>query len=302
MVLQTFMLTLSSLKGKRKPAYVDTSILRKISWEPTDIVVAAGPKQGTNWMLNIVHQLRMLGDDAFEDILIACIWMEVVAFPGESVEERIRRIEAHKQKYSFRIFKTHESPPILPFKDTVKYIIPVRNGKDSLISDYYFSRKRTDEFIKLWNLKKKKPESLSAYVKKYIKLRYYWDFINNWWPYRHHENTLMLHFNDLKKNSEKNIRKIAEFLNIQVPEDRWPYIFKYCSFEWMKENSIKFEAPDLLKGKKMIKDGGMIRKGLIGDHNNLFSKNDHKIWERAHKKYFRDEIQREWTDNGGKLP
>jgi len=282
------------------PKFVDSGIFDKISWEPADVIVSSGPKQGTNWLLNIVHQLRMSGDDSFEDILSACLWLEVLSYPDESYDQRLQKIESHKKKYSFRIFKTHDCPTLLPFHDTIKYIIPVRNGKDTLISDYYFSQKKTSEFFELWNGRESKPLPFASYFKRYVKRGYYWEFLNSWWQYRHHKNVFMIHFNDLKKDPEKNIRKIASFLDIEVPEDRWPIVLKYCSFEWMKGNAHKFEAPEFMGTGKMIKDGGMIRNGAIGEHQNLFSDTDNYVWEKSHHKKFSDDLQREWSDHGDK--
>jgi aryl sulfotransferase len=35
------------------------------------------------------------------------------------------------------------------------------------------------------------------------------------------------------------MRQNAEFLQIDVAEDRWESIIEYCSFDWMKRNATK---------------------------------------------------------------
>ena len=292
---------LCKLQGKKTRSF-DPGILKDFPWKSTDVVISSGAKQGTNWTLNIAHQLRMLGDNTFSDILTVCLWVEFLSHPKETRRERLERAEKHNEIFPFRIFKTHEAPPVLPFHEERKYIIPIRNGKDTLVSDYYFSQSRTDEFNRIWGADTTRIEPFSSYLKRYIKDGAYWRFINSWWKYRHHDNVFFVHFNDLKKNPEKNIRQIAVFLNIQIPDERWPAIFEYCSFDWMKKHSVKFESPHFTKAAKMIKDGGMIRKGMIGEHRNLFTDHDNQAWNRSHRKYFPDRQQREWTDAGGPLP
>lgn len=35
------------------------------------------------------------------------------------------------------------------------------------------------------------------------------------------------------------MRRIADFLGIQIDEARWPSIVEYCTFDWMKQNAAK---------------------------------------------------------------
>jgi aryl sulfotransferase len=58
------------------------------------------------------------------------------------------------------------------------------------------------------------------------------------------------------------MRRIADFLDTHVEEDRWPAILEHCSFDWMKAHAAK-AAP--LGG--VFWDGGaevFINKGTNG--------------------------------------
>ena len=73
---------------------------------------------------------------------------------------------------------------------------------------------------------------------------------------------LLVHFADLKADMEGEIRRIADFLGIEVAADRWPAIVEHCAFDWMKANAAK-AAP--LGG--VFWDGGaetFINKGTNG--------------------------------------
>lgn len=67
----------------------------------------------------------------------------------------------------------------------------------------------------------------------------YWDNVRSWWQTRELPNVLFVHFNDLKRDMPGEMRRIADFLNIPIDEDRWPAIQQYCSFDWMKKNAGK---------------------------------------------------------------
>ena len=50
---------------------------------------------------------------------------------------------------------------------------------------------------------------------------------------------MLLHFADLKRDMEGEMRRIAAFLDIPVDAARWPQIVEYCTFDWMKRNATQ---------------------------------------------------------------
>jgi aryl sulfotransferase len=49
----------------------------------------------------------------------------------------------------------------------------------------------------------------------------------------------MLHFENLKQDMPGEIRRIAEFLEIEIEETKWEAILEHCSFDYMKKNATK---------------------------------------------------------------
>ena len=45
-----------------------------------------------------------------------------------------------------------------------------------------------------------------------------------------------MHFNDLKQDLGSEMRRIAEFLDIVIPDAKWPDVIERCTFEHMREN------------------------------------------------------------------
>jgi hypothetical protein len=60
-----------------------------------------------------------------------------------------------------------------------------------------------------------------------------------------------------------SIRKVAAFLGIEPSQDAWTRIETYTSFEWMKQNTVKFETFPFTP-VPALERGAMVRKGKIG--------------------------------------
>ena len=74
---------------------------------------------------------------------------------------------------------------------------------------------------------------------------------------------LLVHYADLKREPEATIRRIAEFLDFDVPDAKWPSILEFTSFEWMKSNEDKFELRSV-SDVPPLDPGAMLRKGKLG--------------------------------------
>lgn len=63
--------------------------------------------------------------------------------------------------------------------------------------------------------------------------------MRSWWEIRHLPNVLFVHFTDLKAAPETEIRRIANFLEIDPSEATWPAILEHCSFEYMQAHAAQ---------------------------------------------------------------
>ena len=91
------------------------------------------------------------------------------------------------------------------------------------------------------------------------------------------------------------MRAIAECLEIEVPEARWPAILEYCSFDYMKAHAEK-SAP--LGG--VLWEGGaksFINKGTNGRWRDLLTQADTDAYEARALKELGPDCAR-WLANG----
>ena len=90
----------------------------------------------------------------------------------------------------------------------------------------------------------------------------FWSYTHHaatWWPYRHLPNVMFLHYNELKEDLPGMMRKIAQFLDIAIVEDKWEETVHHCTFDYMKEHADN-SSPML---NKLFKEGAaaVIHKG-----------------------------------------
>ena len=87
-----------------------------------------------------------------------------------------------------------------------------------------------------------------------------WENLRWWWAIRDLDNVLMVHYADLKRDMEGEMRRIAAYLDLDPTN--WPAILDHCSFPYMKAHAAA-SAP--LGG--IFWDGGaetFIHKGTNG--------------------------------------
>lgn len=139
--------------------------------KPKDVIVAAGGKSGTNWMLYCTHQIRMhehleLADELFFDVNYATPWPDYRQNPGMSWKDEFELYRsfgipsknhtpyAHywdNELYPFRVFKSHGFPVdsknitqgFLHVRENpdIRFIAMARNGLDVMASYAPFFKK-----------------------------------------------------------------------------------------------------------------------------------------------------------------
>jgi hypothetical protein len=63
------------------------------------------------------------------------------------------------------------------------------------------------------------------------------------WEARDRANVINLHFSDLKRDREGQMRMLAEGLAVDVPESRWPELIDCAGFEYMRDHADRI-APN----------------------------------------------------------
>lgn len=250
--------------------------------QPDDVFLVSYPKSGTTWIQHIVYNILMDGKES-EDQLDMFWRIPFLEIRGADAAIHGRKPGA---------LKIHQCYGKTPHSKDAKYIYIARNPYDSCVSNYYhykhfpafhFSEGTFDQFV-------------DYFTKGEVDFGDYLDHAMSWYEHRNDENVLFLTYEGLQKCRPKFIMKIAQFLGeehekkLRDSPDLFDRMLEMTSFDRMKEimttkgllkNPMNTEGihPSLIKGlylkngymRQPIK-GSFIRKGVVGDWKNHFSK------------------------------
>jgi len=218
--------------------------------------------------------------------------------------------------YPFRIFKSHNPPTIFQEdrliqeankantkkngKDatdmTIKFVAMVRNGLDQAESMIpFFDLQHQDSFRKRWGgypPKSNEQQQMNANTKTLQNLMpggsmetLYFDYVNEWWDVRHHDNVLLLHYSDAKRDLKGTVSKLANFYDIDLTSDQMENVVRKCGFDHMKQNDHLFDYKlPVLHGydgsQTVFKPKSLLRKGEIGLGETIFTSEEKETWKQ----------------------
>jgi len=262
--------------------HMNSTIWNDFKFRNDDIIVATYAKSGTTWTQQIVGQLVFQGRP---DVSISEIspWLDLRIMPPDTKE----RLEAQAHR---RIIKTHLPLDALVFSPQAKYIYIARDGRDVVWSMYNHHVSANELWYMALNntpglvgppIEKPHPD-IRQYFLDWLEhdgvpFWPFWENISSWWEARDLPNVKLIHFNALKADLDGEMRALAEFLDVDIPPDRWPTVVEHCTFDWMKANAEKV-AP--LGGA--IFDGGagkFINKGSNGRWKDVLTPADSLAYE-----------------------
>ena len=284
--------------------HMNSTVWNDFAFRDDDVIVATYAKSGTTWTQQIVSQLVFGGAEGIPVHDISP-WLDLRIMPPDTKD----KLEAQTHR---RIIKTHPPLDAVTFSPKAKYIYIGRDGRDVVWSFYNHHANANQLWYDALNLTPglvgppiERPDpDIRRYFRRWLEedgypIWSYWENIRTWWEARHVPNILLVHFADLKADLEGELRRVAEFLGCDVPEERWPAILEHCSFDYMKRNAANV-AP--LGGA--IFDGGaevFINKGVNGRWRDVLTQKDIADYERMALEQLGPECA-EWLALGTRAP
>ncbi|UCH41993.1 MAG: sulfotransferase domain-containing protein [Gammaproteobacteria bacterium] len=100
----------------------------------------------------------------------------------------------------------------------------------------------------------------------------YWKHLLSWWEVRERPDVMLIAFEHMKQDLTGIIRKVAEFIDIELDEDLLALAEEHASFTFMERHKDRFD--DLMMrdlGERVANlptgsDSAKIRKGIVGEH------------------------------------
>jgi aryl sulfotransferase len=283
-----------------KTAVFDNSRWEGFKARPDDVFVCTPPKCGTTWTQTIVVNLFWPDGDPPGSVMELSPWIEA-DFTGPS-DNMHAALEAQTHR---RVIKSHTPADGIPWFDQCKYLFVCRDGLDAFMSMInHISRMKMLDAMNEQALADGVPPlpSYDGDVHKFFDHwldmeTIYFDIVGSYVEQRNRSNLLFVHFNDLKKDLSGEMKRTAEFLNIEISEAQWPQVVDRCTFESMRSNegmvgdmSMGFEG-----GTK-----GFLHKGTNGRwHDQL---NEEEV--QRYLTYLADAVPADaidWVRNGGRI-
>lgn len=277
-----------------------------------DVIISTSYKSGTTWMQTIVLQLLHLGEEV-PAVMDASPWVDGrVLMPVEALQQALAQ-------ESRRCLKSHLPIDALPFYPEVKYIVVGRDARDVFMSWWnHYSNYKDEAYEDLNNTPGRHgdpiphcPEDIREYWKKWMTTGWFeWEsegyphsgnlyHTKTWWDFRHLDNILFVHFNDLLHDLEAEITKIAEFLQINASQDEIIAVAREVTFSAVKEHPEKIGDP--AKAAEIWNEGIniFINKGTNGRWKEILTTEDLNLYDEKVNNLLQPECRR-WLENGSK--
>ena len=191
--------------------------LKTYPLRPDDVFVCSYQRSGSQWIQQIVRLLRYgIHNDDGQNLDEAVPWLEILGTEFGKVNNCLST-NAADGLLSPRTFKSHFPyhlvPGGFPHMTPAKYIYVSRNPKDVCISVWALIKSLLPSSMQLtWE------EHLSNFLGgKSISGAYggWFDHVLGWWKHKDEPNILFLKYEDMKKEPNKCVQAIAEFIGME---------------------------------------------------------------------------------------
>jgi aryl sulfotransferase len=273
-----------------------------------DIVVVTSYKAGTTWMQGIVANLIFSGLELPASLFDLSPWVDLRVAPLELV------LTGLEQQTHRRFMKTHLPLDGLRYDRRLKYVYVGRDARDVFMSFWNHYRSFTEGALARFNTTAGRvgaelppcPEDIHELWHNWITRGWFeWDtegypmgsnlrHVQSWWNYRHLPNILFVHYVDLLADFEGEALRVAEFLEIEVPEGAWPSIIRNCTLAEMRAATAKQGRLDAA-----LKEGAasFFYKGTNGRWRDILNAEELALYDQAAKRVLTPDC-RQWLENG----
>lgn len=260
-------------------------------YEPTahDVFVSTFAKSGTNWMMQIAHQIAFRGAGDYEHI------HDVISWP-DFIEKGKRRIsisidDERVQKASptgLRIIKTHLAADFVPYSKEARYLIVVRDPKEVFVSSYFFAAGAAGPIM---------PRP-AVWFELFLTEKFPLNFGKTWaehtagyWALKNEPNVLLLSFLAMKRDLSGAVRQVADLMDVELTDSEMNAVVERSSFEYMSgiENRFTPMPKDMLPWGKGLT---MMRSGKTGNSKEMLSLEQQRQIDR----HFQAELERLGSD------
>lgn len=262
-----------------------------------DIVISTPPKCGTTWTQMICGLLIFQTPDFPKPLDQISPWLD-------QQTRRIEDVKADLETQEHRRFiKSHTPLDGLPYDARATYICVGRDPRDVAMSwDNHMSNldipallALREAAVGLDDLAELMPEGPPVPPESERERFWAWvdeeptpeqrlaglastlHHVSSFWNERSRPNIVMLHYGDLSRDLERQMRSLASRLGVAVPEERWDSLVSAATFESMR-NRAKESAPNATE-PIWLDTSRFFNKGTSGQWRDLLDEDDLRRYE-----------------------
>lgn len=274
-----------------------------------DVIVASSQKAGTTLTQAIIANLIFQDGNIPGPIGEICPWLDMRLRPLH-VTTRVLENQCHR-----RSLKTHLPLNGLRYLAQVKYVVVGRDTRDVFMSLLNHHRSYSDKALAAaaqFNemMGAAFPPDVGSdhdFWRSWMSSSWfgwegdgypYWSHLNHaqsWWDFRDLPNIFFVHFADLLADPATEVRRIAEFLAIELDEERLPGILRRVSFGEMKKNFDNI-LPEMNTLMQRGAESFMF-KGTNGRWREFLSAEDLELYDKAASRALSPDC-RAWLEGG----
>ena len=279
-----------------------------------DIVISTSPKCGTTWT-QMICALLVFRTTTFDRPLdLISPWLDMQTRDLASV-----RADLDEQTHR-RFIKTHTPFDGLPDDPNVTYICVGRDPKDVFRSwDNHWAnmdmlavigaRERAvglDDVMDI--LAQGPPVRAETEIERFrdwvddptpeteaMNLQHTMHHLRTFWDARDRPNIVMLHYDDLQRDLDGQMRRLASVLDIEVDEGIWPELVAAATFEHMRDHADEV-APDTTNAI-WTDNRRFFNRGSTGQWRDLLDDVDLEHYERRVVELADPDLVR-WAEHG----
>ena len=253
---------------------------------PGDIIISTPPKCGTTWTQNICAML-VFGATTYDRPM-----SQMSPWIDQNTHDLTQTLADLAGQQHRRFIKSHTPLDGLPWHEDVTYIAVARDPRDVAVSfDHHWQNMDIervtqaraaavglDDLAELeppppppddpvdrywdWMTRRRTPEQSTG-------LQFAMIHLLSFWERRFEPNIVLLHYADLERDLEGEMRRLAKRLGITVDERLWPEFVAAASFDSMKARANDL-APNAMQAWKdttafFHRGGSGQWRELIGD-------------------------------------
>lgn len=279
---------------------------------PGDVVISTSYKAGTTFMQTICANIIFHETGVPGPINDFSPWLDMRVFPEDMMKETLGA-QTHQ-----RFIKTHLPLDGLVFHEDVNYIVVGRDPRDVFMSLLNHYGNHTETFFELMNEQSGNPgdpfppmkEDIHEVWSDWINCGWfdweqdgwpYWSHLHHcktWWEFRHLPNIEFFHYADMLADLDREMRRVASYIGVDVPEESWPRLVDACSFA-----TVKKKAQEVIGDMDFgFKGAGQtfVNKGTNGRWKGVLSEEELQMYRDAMARTL-DPDCANWLENGGSV-